>query len=366
MQQDEPKKFAMVRTQKVKDLAALGGRGRHNSRSDQKGTEHATNPNPRYSGGEYLLAGEKDVVAAWRKKLEERGIDAKKLRKDSVKAIEMTLHASGDWFDNATKKERAEWARRGWAFAEKKFGKENILSINLHDDETTPHIHVLAVPLVFKERAKRGRARKGREGAQRKPQEASWGLSAKEFIGGSKHQHEKLQTDWWEAVADLGLKRGISKKITGARNMSPAKYRAQQERKLSEIDEKNAEAAATLKAAGDTAVALSLGLDAIEAGELTHRRSTPEKPTEGLTLNKAPSPVIPREKEALSGWQGAVRPYWKALVGYARRVSKVGEREKQIQQDAAIISAVRKEQAQPVLPELEQIKRRRTRAQDHR
>ena len=379
MQQDEPKKFAMVRTEKVKDLAGLGGRGRHNSRADEKGTEHATSPNPRYTGKVHLIAGEKDAVAAWRKKLAERGIDPKQLRKDSVKAIEMTLHASGDWFDNATEKERIEWVKRGKAFAEKKFGKENILSASLHDDETTPHIHVLAVPLVFKERAKRGRARKGREEAKRNSQPPAWGLSAKEFIGGSKHQHEKLQTEWWEAVADLGLRRGIPKKITGARNMSPAQYRAQQQRKLSEIEAKETEAAAdlatakelrvdaaqdrqeaarVLSAADDTAAALSLGLDAIEAGELAHRPKTSEKPTEGLTLNKTPSPILPREKDALKGWKTAVRPYWDALVGYARRFNHVKERERQVQRDAATISAARFKNELDAIPAVEEIKTR--------
>lgn len=379
MKQNEAKKFAMVRTQKVKDLAGLGGRGRHNSRSDKKGTEHATSPNPRYTGKVHLIAGEDDAVVAWHKKLAARGIDPKKLRKDSVKAIEMTLHASGDWFDNATEKERIEWIRRGKAFAENKFGKENILSASLHDDETTPHIHILAVPLVFKERAKRGRARKGREGVERKPQPPAWGLSAKDFIGGSKHQHEKLQTEWWEAVADLGLRRGIPKKITGARNMSPAQYRAQQERKLSEIEAKDTEAAAALAAvkelrvdaardrqeagrvlasADDTAAALSLGLDAIASGELIHSPKTPEKPTEGLTLKSVPAPLIPRGG-ALAGWKSAVRPYWDALLGYARQFSQVKEREKRVELDAITISAARKAQNIPPVLELEEIKRRR-------
>lgn len=378
MQQDEPKKFAILRTEKVKDLAELGGRGRHNSRADEKGTEHATNPNPRFGGGARLLAGEENAVAAWRRKLDERGIDPKKLRKDSVKAVEMVLTASGDWFDTATDKERVAWVRQSLSFAKKKLGEENILSAQLHDDEETPHLQILAVPLVFKERAKRGRARKGREGAKRAAQPAAWGLSAKDFIGGSKHEHEKLQTDYWQSVADLGLKRGISKKITGARNMAPAKYRAMQAAKLAEIEQHSAEAvkdfemaqelrshaekdrqeaARVLAAADDTAAALSLGLDAIDAGELAHRPKTPEKPTEGLTLNKTPEPIIPRG-EALSGWKSAVRPYWDALVGYARRFSQVKEWEKQVARDAATISAARKAQKRSPLPDLEDIKRR--------
>ncbi|MEY8802968.1 hypothetical protein AB9K35_22075, partial [Leisingera sp. XS_AS12] len=78
-----------------------------------------------------------------------------------------------------------------------------------------------------------------------------------------------------------------------------------------------------------------------------------------------PEPIIPRG-EALSGWKSAVRPYWDALVGYARRFSQVKEREQQIQRDAATISAARTAQARPVLPEIEEIKRRRDRAQDQR
>lgn len=343
----ETKSFAIVRTQKIKNLAELAGRSRHNSRTAEKGTEHASSPGPRFGGGIHLLAGENDTVAMWHEKLAERSIDPKRLRKDSVKAVEMVLTASGDWFNNATDKERWEWARRSLSFAAEKFGADNILSAHLHDDEETPHLHILAAPLVFKERAQRGRARKGREGSKRKAQPPAWGLSAKDFIGGSKHQHEKLQTAYWEAVADLGLRRGVPAKLTGARNMSPAMYRARQEAKLTEIERHESqvignvvaaqrlrasaerdrqEAARTLAAADDTAAALSLGLDAIVCGELTHRPRTPEKPTEGLRLKNTAQPIIPRG-DGLSGWTAAVRPYWSALVGFAKRIASVRERE---------------------------------------
>ncbi|ATG41974.1 MobV family relaxase [Phaeobacter piscinae] len=340
MQQDKLKKFAIIRTQKVKNLAEFAGRSRHNSRAGEKGTEHATNPNPRFGGGARLLAGENDAVAAWHKKLAERGIDPNKLRKDSVKAVEMVLTASGDWFDSATDKDRVEWVRRSLSFAKKKFGAENILSAHLHDDEETPHLQILAAPLVFKGRAKRGRARKGREGAKRAPQPPAWGLSAKDFIGGSSAQHTALQTAYWESIADLGLRRGIPRKESGARNLAPAKWRALQAnehdkaRETTQAAERDRKKAAqTLSKAEACAEALTVGIDAIAQGELIYRPTKKPAAVGGLKVVKeVEQPMLPQSFDALARWRETVRPYWSALVGFARRFASVQEREQNAMQ----------------------------------
>lgn len=93
----------------------------------------------------------------------ERLADARKLskRKDAVEAISIVIQVGNqtDWREaasndcpegkpkgkrpadlNALAKASKEWA-------EKEFGKENVVSIEAHTDESTPHFHVIVTPI---------------------------------------------------------------------------------------------------------------------------------------------------------------------------------------------------------------------------
>lgn len=114
-----------------------------------------------------------------------------KKRKDAVVAVEVLLTASPEFFDGldtdrrrlANHPEFKKWvvATEKWAKAE--FGK-NLVDFVLHMDESTPHIHLLAVPLV-----------QGR-------------LCGKEFT--SREQMQSRQTSYAKAMAGFGLQRGES------------------------------------------------------------------------------------------------------------------------------------------------------------
>lgn len=64
------------------------------------------------------------------------------------------------------------------------FGERNVLSMQVHNDETTPHIHSIVIPID-----ERGH------------------LCARTFTGGRKKMFD-LQTSYGEAMEPLGLKRG--------------------------------------------------------------------------------------------------------------------------------------------------------------
>ncbi len=120
-------------------------------------------------------------------------IDAKtpaKHRKDAVIAVEILLTSGPEFFDAIeTDREKLAvdprfraWVDRSIGWAKKEFGA-NIVDAVLHMDESTPHIHVLTVPLT----------RDGR-------------LCAKEVT--SRAEMQRRQTDYAGAMKEFGLERG--------------------------------------------------------------------------------------------------------------------------------------------------------------
>ena len=83
-------------------------------------------------------------------------------RKDAVVAIELVIQVGNqtEWRHQPTEAHPAgktiagRWndmkklARAAQAAAEAEFGKENIVGIHLHTDESSPHVHVLVTPVV--------------------------------------------------------------------------------------------------------------------------------------------------------------------------------------------------------------------------
>lgn len=71
-----------------------------------------------------------------------------KIRKNAVLAVEHMLTASPEYFTNKNKYEIYKWAQINIDWVAEKYGEKNIVSANLHMDETTPHLHVVVVPIV--------------------------------------------------------------------------------------------------------------------------------------------------------------------------------------------------------------------------
>ncbi|MGN5281844.1 plasmid recombination protein, partial [Aeromonas dhakensis] len=68
-------------------------------------------------------------------------------RKDAVVAIEFIIQVGNqtDWREDPTP-ECPEGPPIDKAWADQEFGPENVVSIQLHMDESTPHFHVIATP----------------------------------------------------------------------------------------------------------------------------------------------------------------------------------------------------------------------------
>lgn len=222
--------YAILRVEKIHTRQQMRAAADHNNRTAKQGLEH-TDPD----GAAGVIVGQRDTVAAWDQKMADAGVDPKKQQKGAVLGLEWVASASPEWWANTGQVQREDWVADTMAFIQEQAGgKANILSAWWHDDEDTPHLHVVSIPLVEKERGARGRVRKGRT---RPDPVKGWGLSAQDLIGGSKHRLVELQDDYAAAVAHHGLSRGIPRKETGERNKRPGQWRAEQARITDEMAE---------------------------------------------------------------------------------------------------------------------------------
>lgn len=111
------------------------------------------------------------------------------IRKDAVKFISLILSGTHEQIIsiNKSKELYSPWLKANREFLEGEFGKENIVKLELHRDEKTPHFHAIIVPLT-----KDGR------------------LSAKEIVGDRK-KLTAFQDRYSEAMKPFGLERGEEK-----------------------------------------------------------------------------------------------------------------------------------------------------------
>lgn len=128
-----------------------------------------------------------------------------KARSNSVMALDTIYTASPDFFQGKTNQQNDDFFKDCLQFHQEHFG--HIISAVVHYDETTPHLHVISVPLT-----KDGR------------------LSARDVIG-NKAKMSKTQDAFFEQVGrGYGLQRGIH--IDG---QEKKEHISAQEHKLREI-----------------------------------------------------------------------------------------------------------------------------------
>ncbi|UOQ69229.1 MobV family relaxase [Hymenobacter volaticus] len=124
-----------------------------------------------------------------------------RLRKDAVRAVEVLLTASSEAFPRDAKGHAldcrgSQWVKDNIAFLQDKFGIKNVVSCTLHQDEITPHIHAVVVPITNQPRLVKG-----------EPVGADVRLSCRDVF--SPVSLRQLQTEYAQAMAPHGLERGI-------------------------------------------------------------------------------------------------------------------------------------------------------------
>lgn len=109
-----------------------------------------------------------------------------KRRKDAVLCIEYLITASPEFFTSTREENWKEYFRDAIRWLHARHGKENVVSMNLQLDETSPHLVAYVVPITSDGR-----------------------LSAKDFFGSRKKLSE-MQTEFHEKVGKrAGLERGV-------------------------------------------------------------------------------------------------------------------------------------------------------------
>ena len=186
--------FAIIRHSKIKTFAKLRQVGAHNGRRRET-------PNADPARSNRVLIGSGDPEADVRARLREVGIDPDKRRKNGVLAVEILLtasaeyfrpgraHAAGEWDPEPTER----WLDASVAYLRRQYG-DNVVSMGVHYDETTVHAHAIFCPVDTAPKCR---------GAAVRLNAARW------FDGPAKLR--ALQDSYAEAMAPLGLKRGLER-----------------------------------------------------------------------------------------------------------------------------------------------------------
>lgn len=203
--------FCIMRTEKRK-RTDLGGIQRENTRT-------ATEYNNKVSPGMDILNVTLRESNNWLRDIDnEIKTAGARTRSNSVLALDTLYTASSEFFQGKTNEENDTFFRDCLKFHERHFG--HIISAVIHYDETTPHLHVISVPLT----------QDGR-------------LSARDVIG-NKAKMSKAQDEFFEQVGKgHGLERGIH--MDG---QEKKKHISAQEHELREIRQKIARGQEELEA----------------------------------------------------------------------------------------------------------------------
>lgn len=194
--------YAILRTEKLKTAGNIGGLNAHLQR-----TRDTPNADPELTHQNEVLRGSVDLLADVQARLEEL---PGKQRSNAVLAVEHLITFSpdfvhffkedGDYFPRSTAEPRPSWlvpesqvdADRLQGFVDhaltwldKRYGAGNVVNVQLHLDESTPHLHAVVVPVD--ERGK---------------------LNCRAFLGGRELMTE-MQTSFADDMAPLGLVRGV-------------------------------------------------------------------------------------------------------------------------------------------------------------
>ncbi|MBQ3475758.1 MAG: plasmid recombination protein [Bacilli bacterium] len=209
--------YAIFRSKPIKSTNALAGIGAHDNREKEK---YKSNPDidlTRSHENIELVSCDKkyvekfyEITAPYKEEWDERMKTERPERKrtftkmvndgKNVVADELILTASHNFFNDMSREDITKWGNKCMDFVYKDIGYNNnqIISAIIHMDETTPHLHVVAVPLI-----KRFDKRSNKE---------RYTLSKKTYIHDKMHLSE-LQDKYHKRMVDNGydLLRGESK-----------------------------------------------------------------------------------------------------------------------------------------------------------
>lgn len=189
--------YAILRTYKHTTNGTLGSMGLHNQRSiPTPNADPLRTPNNQelIGSGNYLA----DVTARIEAVTKEQELKGSRLlaQKNSVLAIEHLMTASPEYFNVPDRKKKIEeFIKASGDFLEDTYGRDNIVSVSLHLDETTPHLTAIVTPITV------SKLKSGQEIKR---------LGAKQWLDG-RDKMSKMQDKFADCCKHLGLERGNKK-----------------------------------------------------------------------------------------------------------------------------------------------------------
>jgi hypothetical protein len=213
--------FAVLNMRKIKTMAGCINVAAHNLRQRlNNDSKEAIDPNlSRYN----VYDGVQNYVE-FKKKYEEIVEKAhlkRKIQKNASRILEFVFSFSHEYSNGWQTKPELKgkfdnYFRDCKGFITQKYG-EVIINSAIHYDETTPHIHVMCIPLLLSDDGKEAK------------------YSSSEFVGGIKGLKE-LHTNFNDKV---GKKYGLARGVEGSRatHNDIRHYKAQEEKKFLEIED---------------------------------------------------------------------------------------------------------------------------------
>jgi hypothetical protein len=176
--------YAIFHTVKVKTPGGATSATQHNYR-----LELTPNADPDWGciNEEYLNHEQRNYWHLASERIAE--LQLPRLREDAVRLVEVLLTASPEAFERDEQGRSQDMRKTSWVqdnldFMQQRFGKANVIGFMLHQDEITPHIHAMVVPVT-----------------------ADGRLSCRDVF--SPATLRQLQTDYAAAMEKHGLQRGI-------------------------------------------------------------------------------------------------------------------------------------------------------------
>ena len=176
--------YAILRIGKIKSPSSATSKTQHNYRLQL--TPNA-DPEQQHRNQEYLNHGLRNYWDLAQERIQELGLT--RLRGDAVRAVEVLLTASPEAFRRDAQGRAADMRASAWVkdnlhFLQQRFGARNVVSFTLHQDEVTPHVHAVVIPVT-----------------------ADGRLSSRDVF--SPKSLRQLQSDYAQAMAPYGMARGV-------------------------------------------------------------------------------------------------------------------------------------------------------------
>lgn len=235
-------RYAIIRVAKHSTLGTIAGIGHHLDRTrETPNADHArAHLNRAWDGTQWVQWGSEPRqpgahLEAFKARLADFQQRGGKIQANAVIAIEVLMSASPEAFQDPA------FDFEGWLVAQsdylaKRFGERNIVSVVLHLDEETPHVHAIVIPEIERIE-RRGNKKTTKPQAPKPPKPA---LAASQWVG-SRALLSELQSDYAAAMAPFGLQRG--KERSGARHTPVSEYYAQGAALVAQVEQLQARVA---------------------------------------------------------------------------------------------------------------------------